>query len=110
MVRKLLSTNVPASGRLYVERALGGAALMLIHEVDALGGHWAEVRERLAVARKARGLGELVSCHTTATREKGAVKLASVGKKGIELLVITKLNMVFDVHDSESAAIQSFGS
>jgi anti-sigma B factor antagonist len=56
------------------------------------------------------GLGELVSCHTTATREKGAVKLASVGKKGIELLVITKLNMVFDVHDSESAAIASFGS
>ena len=61
MVRKLLSTTVPEAGRLYLERALGGAALMLVHEVDALGGHWAEVRERLAVARKARGLGELVS-------------------------------------------------
>jgi anti-sigma B factor antagonist len=54
------------------------------------------------------GLGELVSCHTTATREKGAVKLSNVGKKGIELLVITKLNMVFDVHDSESTAVASF--
>ena len=30
-------------------------------EVDALGGHWAELGERLAVARKSRGLGELVS-------------------------------------------------
>jgi anti-sigma B factor antagonist len=54
------------------------------------------------------GLGELVSCHTTASRDNAAVKLANVGKKGIELLVITKLNMVFDVHDSESAAIASF--
>lgn len=54
------------------------------------------------------GLGELVSCHTTATRENGAVKLANVGKKGTDLLVITKLNMVFDVHDSESAAVASF--
>lgn len=56
------------------------------------------------------GLGELVSCHTTATREKGKVKLSNVGKKGVELLVITKLNMVFDVHDSESAAIASFAA
>lgn len=54
------------------------------------------------------GLGELVSCHTTASRDNAAVKLANVGKKGIELLVITKLNMVFDVHDTESAAIASF--
>ncbi len=61
MVRGLLSTNVPPPARAYLERAVGGAELMLLHEVDALGGHWAELRERLAVARKARGLGELVS-------------------------------------------------
>lgn len=30
------------------------------HEMVALAGHWAEVRERWAVARKARGLGELL--------------------------------------------------
>jgi hypothetical protein len=60
MVRKLLSTNVPTAGRAFLERAVGGAALMVLHEVDALGGHWAELRERLAVASKARGLGELV--------------------------------------------------
>ena len=61
MVRKLLSTAVPTGRRAYVERAVGGATLMLLHELDALSGHWAELRERLAVARKARGLGELVS-------------------------------------------------
>lgn len=60
MVRKFLPTNVPTAGRAYLERAVGGAALMVLHEVDALGGHWAELGERLAVARKARGLGELV--------------------------------------------------
>lgn len=56
------------------------------------------------------GLGEMVSCHTTATREKGAIKLANLGKRSKDLLVITKLNMVFDVHDSESDALASFGS
>lgn len=54
------------------------------------------------------GLGELVSCHTTATREKSAVKLANLGKKTQDLLVITKLNMVFDVYSSESEALASF--
>jgi len=61
MVRKLLPTTAPTAGRAYLERAVGGAAQLLLHEVDALGGHWAELGERLAVARKARGLGELVS-------------------------------------------------
>ncbi len=60
MARKLLSTKVPAAGRAYLERAVGGVARVLLHEVDAMGGHWAEVRERLVVALKARGLGELV--------------------------------------------------
>ena len=60
MVKKMLSTRRPARGRVYLERAVGGATEMLMHEIDALSGHWAEVRERLAVARKARGLGDLV--------------------------------------------------
>ena len=54
------------------------------------------------------GLGEMVSCHTTATREKGAIKLANVGKRSKDLLVITKLNMVFSVYDSEAEAIAAF--
>ena len=47
-------------GRLYVRRAVGGLALVVMHELDALSGHVAEVRERLAVARQARGLGDLL--------------------------------------------------
>jgi anti-sigma B factor antagonist len=56
------------------------------------------------------GLGELVSCHTTASREKGAVKLINLGKRTTDLLVMTKLIMVFNVYDSEQEAIASFGA
>jgi anti-sigma B factor antagonist len=56
------------------------------------------------------GLGELVSCHTTATREQGAIRLANVGKRSSDLLVMTKLNMVFDVLDSEKEAVASFAT
>ena len=54
------------------------------------------------------GLGEMVSCHTTATRENGAIKLANLGKRSKDLLVMTKLIMVFSVHDTEAEAIASF--
>jgi len=55
------------------------------------------------------GLGEMVSCHTTA-KQKGAVKLANLGKRIQDLLVMTKLMMVFDVYNSEEEALASFGS
>lgn len=58
-MRKLATR--PLAGRTaYLSRAVGGATLVLMHELDALGGHWVELRERVAVARKARGFGELV--------------------------------------------------
>jgi hypothetical protein len=60
MVRRMLSTDVPGPRRAFIERAVGGATQVLLHELDALSGHWAEVRERIAVARESRGLGELV--------------------------------------------------
>ena len=47
-------------GVAYADRAVGGLALIVAHELNALSGHWAEARERVAVARQARGLGELV--------------------------------------------------
>lgn len=59
-MRKLLATRGPSGSTAYLARAVDGAALILVHELDALGRHWVALRERLAVARKARGLGELV--------------------------------------------------
>jgi anti-sigma B factor antagonist len=56
------------------------------------------------------GLGEMVACHGTAVRGGGEVKIANAGKKINDLLIMTKLLTVFDAHDSEEAAIKSFGS
>ncbi|HVL66063.1 MAG TPA: STAS domain-containing protein [Vicinamibacterales bacterium] len=54
------------------------------------------------------GLGEMVSCHTAASRQDGTIRLANLGKKSRDLLVMTKLIMVFSVYDTEAEAIASF--
>jgi anti-sigma B factor antagonist len=54
------------------------------------------------------GIGELVSGFTTVTNSGGQLKLLNLTKRVKDLLQITKLYTVFDVHDEESAAIRSF--
>ena len=52
--------------------------------------------------------GELVSCFATVTNQGGQLKLLNLTKKVHELLQITKLYTVFEVHDDETAGIHSF--
>ncbi|OFW46358.1 MAG: anti-anti-sigma factor [Acidobacteria bacterium RIFCSPLOWO2_12_FULL_67_14b] len=54
------------------------------------------------------GLGELVACLATAKRSGGAIKLANLGKRVQDLLIMTKLLAVFDVYDTEAEALTSF--
>lgn len=54
------------------------------------------------------GIGELVSSYTTVTNQGGQLKLLNLTKKIHELLAITKLLTVFQVFDSEQAALSSF--
>jgi anti-sigma B factor antagonist len=54
------------------------------------------------------GLGTLVSLYITARNGGGAVKLARLTQRVGDLLQITKLLTVFEVYDSEEAAVQSF--
>jgi len=54
------------------------------------------------------GLGQLVQVHATTTRQGGALKVLNVTKRLRDLLVVTKLLVVFDAYDSEAAAIASF--
>ena len=54
------------------------------------------------------GIGELVSSFTTVTNQGGQLKLLNLTKKIQELLAITKLLTVFQVYDSEQAAVASF--
>ena len=54
------------------------------------------------------GIGELVSAFTAVSNQSGQLKLLHLTKKVHDLLQITKLYTVFDVHDDEAGAIKSF--
>jgi anti-sigma B factor antagonist len=54
------------------------------------------------------GIGELVSGFTTVTNSGGQLKLLNLTKRVKDLLQITKLYTVFDVHEDEAGAIRSF--
>ncbi len=54
------------------------------------------------------GIGELVSAFTTVSNQGGQLKLLNLTKRVQDLLQITKLYTVFDVHDEEAHAIRSF--
>src|SRR5580692_7134521 len=54
------------------------------------------------------GLGTLVALHTTAQNAGGSIKLTNLTKRVDDLLQVTKLLTVFEVYDSEEAAIESF--
>ena len=54
------------------------------------------------------GIGELVSAFTTVTNHGGFLKLLSLNKRVKDLLQITKLYTVFEVHEDEGSAVRSF--
>jgi anti-sigma B factor antagonist len=51
------------------------------------------------------GLGELVKAHTTMRNKGGQLKLASVNKRVNDLLQMTRLSAVFDIHNDEASAL-----
>lgn len=56
------------------------------------------------------GLGELVASYASVERSGGALKLANLSDRFIELIHITKLYTVFDIFDNEADALASFGA
>ena len=54
------------------------------------------------------GIGELVSGYTSVKNQGGELKLLHLTKKVHDLLQITKLYTVFDVHSDEATAVRSF--
>ena len=54
------------------------------------------------------GIGELVSGFTSVSNQGGTLKLLGLTKRVKDLLQITKLYTVFDVHEDEAHAIRSF--
>jgi anti-sigma B factor antagonist len=54
------------------------------------------------------GLGTLVASHHSAKAQGASLRLSNLGSKFQEVLQVTKLLTVFDVYDSEAAAVRSF--
>ena len=54
------------------------------------------------------GLGELTAAYTSVKNRGGELKLLNLTKRVRDLMQITKLYTVFDVHDDEKSAIASF--
>jgi anti-sigma B factor antagonist len=54
------------------------------------------------------GLGALVMCSNHIRNSNGVAKLVHVNRRNIELLVMTKIDAIFEVFDDETDAINSF--
>jgi anti-sigma B factor antagonist len=54
------------------------------------------------------GLGAMVICFTSVKKAGGSLKLASLNKRNIELLVLTKLHSIFEVFSDQQDAVNSF--
>jgi anti-sigma B factor antagonist len=100
-------TVVDLSGRI----TLGdGSALMRKTLRDLLADNRTRILLNLADVDyiDSSGIGELVSGYTSVTGRGGELKLLHLTKKVHDLLQITKLYTVFDVHSDEHIAVRSF--
>lgn len=107
------------------KRDVGGVTVLDLNGRLTLGDASAQLRETLrglatqggpkillnmgqVVYIDSSGLGELVSGFTTVKNQGGQLKLANLTQKVTDLLTITKLYTVFEIHNDEGAAVQSF--
>src|SRR6266852_3516786 len=56
------------------------------------------------------GLGILVAAHVSAKTQGASLRLCHLGSKFQEVLQITKLVTIFEVYDTEAAAVASFSN
>jgi anti-sigma B factor antagonist len=55
------------------------------------------------------GVGELVRSYSVIRQTGGELKLACVNQKVLDVLEISRLNRIFEIHADEGAALQAFG-
>jgi anti-sigma B factor antagonist len=87
-----------------------GSALLrdLIHE-NCNHGHKKLLFNLAAISYlDSTGLGELVSGYRFVKSNGGELKLLNLNKKITDLLQVTKLYTVFDIHNDETQAVASF--
>ena len=109
-----------------VTREEKDGAMILRLDGKLMGGPDAEhiggaIRESVAEGKKnvlidlsrvswvnSTGLGILIANYTTLKREQGMLKLVGVSKRIESILMVTKLNTIFDSYAEEADALQSF--
>lgn len=100
-------TILDLEGRL----VLGEAASLLRNELRDAPGRGV-LRIALDLAKldyiDSTGLGVLVMAATTLQKADGGLKLFSLNKRNIELMIITKLTTVFEIYNDENDAVNSF--
>jgi anti-sigma B factor antagonist len=54
------------------------------------------------------GLGTMVMCYTRMQKVGGVTKLSQLNRRNLELLLLTKIDTIFEVFDDETEAVNSF--
>jgi anti-sigma B factor antagonist len=100
-------TVIDASGRITLGE--GASAFRdLIRDLAAKGDKKILLNLSDVTYIDSSGIGEMVSGYTTVTNHGGVLKLLGLNKRVKDLLQITKLYTVFEVHEDEASAIRSF--
>jgi anti-sigma B factor antagonist len=84
------------------------AVRSLVRELSEGGNNRAVINLKCVDFIDSSGLGALILAHSTMKAAGGALKLAHLSNRQIQLLVITKLTTVFELYDDESDAVNSF--
>ena len=79
-----------------------------IHDIAAAGVRNAVLNLKNVDYIDSTGLGALVIGYTTMKKAGGGLKLLNLTRRNIELLVLTKLETVFEVFTDEQDAVNSF--
>ena len=94
-------------GRLTVGQE-AGALREAVLKLSAEGRHNVVLNLEKVEYIDSTGLGGLVICFTTLKRDGGALKLLNLNRRNVELLVLTKLQTVFEVFNDEQDSVNSF--
>ena len=63
-----------------------------------------------ATAIDSSGVSDLASAHMILANNGGMLKLCCLSKKLRDIFVVTRLDSVFDIHETEAAAVASVGA
>src|SRR5438045_686599 len=79
-------------------------------ELVDTGGKWSLLSMAGGTCVDSAGMGELVAGYTAVTSAGGEMKLLNVSERVKDLLQITRLCAVFEMHEDEATAIRSFSA